>query len=47
MCETQAAQEKYLLEVKDLKMAFPAGGGFLKKNRQYVHAVDGVSFQLR
>ena len=47
MCETQAAQEKYLLEVKDLKMAFPAGGGFLKKNRQYVHAGDGVSFQLR
>lgn len=46
MSEARVGQDKYLLEVENLKMAFPAGGGFLKKNKQYVHAVDGVSFQL-
>ena len=38
---------EYLLEVENLKMAFPAGGGLLGKNKQFVHAVDGVSFRLR
>ena len=38
---------EYLLEVENLKMAFPAGGGLLGKNKLFVHAVDGVSFCLR
>jgi oligopeptide transport system ATP-binding protein len=37
-----------LLEVKDLCMYFPAGSaGFLKREKQYVYAVDGVSFSLK
>lgn len=31
---------EYLLEVENLKMAFPAGGGLLGKNKLFVHAVD-------
>ena len=38
---------EYLLEVENLKIAFPAGGGLLGKNKLFVHAVDGVSFCLR
>jgi oligopeptide transport system ATP-binding protein len=37
-----------LLEVKDLCMYFPAGsGGFLKKEKRFIYAVDGVSFSLK
>jgi oligopeptide transport system ATP-binding protein len=37
-----------LLEVKDLCMYFPAGNrGFLKREKQYIYAVDGVSFSLK
>ncbi len=37
-----------LLEVKDLKMHFPVGGGFLsRKPVGYVKAVDGVSFTVK
>ncbi len=35
-----------LLEVKDLKTYFPIGSGLLSKTREFVHAVDGVSFHL-
>ena len=36
-----------LLEVKDLKMHFPFGGGFLRGPQKYIYAVDGVNFQLK
>jgi oligopeptide/dipeptide ABC transporter ATP-binding protein len=36
-----------LLEVQDLKVHFPVvRGGFLKKEKNVVHAVDGVSFEM-
>ena len=35
-----------LLAVEDLKISFPVGGDMLGRHRQYVHAVDGVSFTL-
>jgi oligopeptide transport system ATP-binding protein len=39
-----------LLQVQDLKKYYPAGGGLLSGimgNRKWVHAVDGVSFEIR
>jgi oligopeptide transport system ATP-binding protein len=36
-----------LLEVKDLKMHFPFGGGFLSSRKGCIYAVDGVDFQLK
>ena len=36
-----------ILEVRDLKKHFPIKGGFFKKTRGFVYAVDGVSFSLR
>jgi peptide/nickel transport system ATP-binding protein len=33
-----------LLEVVDLRVHFPVGGGLLKRADQHVKAVDGVSF---
>ena len=37
-----------LLEVKDLCMYFPAGSkGFLNREKQYIYAVDGISFSLK
>lgn len=38
--------DEYLLQVKNLKKYFPIGKSFLKKNRTYLKAVDGVSFNL-
>lgn len=37
---------EYLLQVKNLKKYFPIGKSFLKKNRTFLKAVDGVSFNL-
>lgn len=37
---------EYLLQVKNLKKYFPIGKSFLKKNRAFLKAVDGVSFNL-
>ncbi|SFG62838.1 peptide/nickel transport system ATP-binding protein [Palleronia marisminoris] len=34
------------LSVRDLSVRFPVGGGFLRRTRGVVHAVDGVSFDL-
>ncbi|SDY77355.1 ABC transporter ATP-binding protein [Citreimonas salinaria] len=34
------------LDVRDLAVRFPVGGGFLRRTRGEVHAVDGVSFDL-
>lgn len=37
-----------LLEVKDLKMHFPVGGGFLSRQPMgYVKAVDGINFTVK
>jgi oligopeptide transport system ATP-binding protein len=37
-----------LLEVKDLRMYFPAGSrGFLKREKRFIYAVDGVSFSIK
>jgi peptide/nickel transport system ATP-binding protein len=35
-----------LLQVDDLKMHFPVGGGFFGRSKAVVYAVDGVSFQI-
>jgi len=41
------SEKKSLLEVKNLKMYFNRGGGFLSsREKETVHAVDGVSFFL-
>lgn len=42
-----AQQEKYLLEVKNLKKYYPITGGFFKRKIGDVKAVDDVSIQLR
>jgi len=39
-------KEKPILVVEDLKKYFPLGSSWLAKNRQYVKAVDGVSFSI-
>ena len=39
-------QSDMLLEVQDLNVWFTARTGFLSRNQTYVHAVDGVSFQV-
>jgi len=39
-------QSDMLLEVQDLNVWFTARTGFLSRNKTYVHAVDGVSFQV-
>ena len=41
------ANNEVLLDVKDLKMHFPTGGGFLGKKKGYIYAVDGVSFEIK
>ena len=42
---SQAA--KHLLEVQDLKVHFPVTrGGWFKREKRVVHAVDGISFTL-
>jgi peptide/nickel transport system ATP-binding protein/oligopeptide transport system ATP-binding protein len=38
---------KYLLEVRDLVKYFPARSGLFMKPRNYVKAVDGVSFNIK
>src|SRR5690606_4563683 len=35
-----------LLDVTDLKVHFPAGGGVFRRSHGTVHAVDGVSFSV-
>jgi oligopeptide transport system ATP-binding protein len=41
------ADKEALLDVRDLKMHFPIGGGFLGGKKSYIYAVDGVSFQIK
>ena len=45
--KTPAAQNEYLLEVRDLVKWFPIKGGFFKRTVGNVKAVDGVSFKIR
>lgn len=40
-------EEKYILEVNNLKEYFPISKSLFKKNTVYLKAVDGVSFKLR
>src|SRR4029077_12005977 len=35
-----------LLQVNDLKKYFPVGGGLFSRKSSWVHAVDGVSFEV-
>lgn len=35
-----------LLEVRDLKVHFPVRGGWLRRDREFVRAVDGVSLRI-
>jgi len=41
------AANETLLDVKDLKMHFPFGGGFLGGKKGHIYAVDGIDFQLK
>ena len=41
------ADSEYLLEVKNLRMHFPIFGGVFKRQVAKVHAVDGVSFNVK
>jgi len=44
----QFAAADNLLQVKDLKVQFPVSrGGFFRREKRVVHAVDGVSFDIR
>lgn len=45
--ERQAPAGEVLLEVRDLKKHFPITGGLLSRTIGYVHAVDGVSFDVK
>ena len=45
--DTFVQDPQYLLQVKNLKKYFPINKGFLSKNKQYLRAVDGVSFNLQ
>jgi oligopeptide transport system ATP-binding protein len=41
------SERETLLDVRDLKMHFPIGGGFLSKKKGHIYAVDGISFELK
>ena len=36
----------YLLKICDLKKFYPIKKGIFRKTREYIRAVDGVSFEL-
>jgi oligopeptide/dipeptide ABC transporter ATP-binding protein len=40
-------QNNYILEVKNLEKHFPIKRGILKRTTGYVHAVNGISFNIR
>ena len=41
-----AQNNQPLIQVKDLKMYFPVGGSFFQSSDAFIHAVDGVSFDI-
>jgi peptide/nickel transport system ATP-binding protein len=48
---TQTHDNDHLVEIHNLKKWFPVGGGFINRmlgeKQRYVHAVDGVSFEIQ
>ena len=36
-----------ILSVANLSVRFPIGGGFIRKSKRYVHAVNGVTFTIK
>jgi oligopeptide/dipeptide ABC transporter ATP-binding protein len=42
----QPAGNKPLLEIKDLQMRFPISRGLFRAPTEFVHAVDGISFEI-
>ena len=44
---TPAAENEYLIEVKDLVKWFPIKSSFLKRTIGNVRAVDGISFKIK
>lgn len=42
-----STRNELVLEAKDVRVYFPVGRSLLKRNRLYVHAVDGVSLSVR
>ncbi|GAB3826747.1 ABC transporter ATP-binding protein [Hymenobacter jeollabukensis] len=42
-----APQDEVLLSVQDLRVYYPVRKGFLSRQKEYVRAVDGVSFDIR
>jgi oligopeptide/dipeptide ABC transporter ATP-binding protein len=45
--QTEVRLGETLLEVRDLKVHFPIKGGLFSRTVGYVHAVDGVSFEIK
>jgi peptide/nickel transport system ATP-binding protein len=41
-----ASDTRVLVKVQDLKMHFPLGGSFFRKPDSFIHAVDGVDFEI-
>ncbi|MFP4343859.1 MAG: ABC transporter ATP-binding protein [Anaerolineales bacterium] len=39
-------KNKPLVRVEELQKYFPVGGGFFKRSTDFIHAVDGVSFDI-
>ncbi len=38
--------ERVLVKVEDLKKHFPVGGGMFSKEKAFIHAVDGLNFEI-
>ena len=47
MSRASSTHNELVLETKDVRIYFPVGRSLLKRTRQYVHAVDGVSVSVR
>src|SRR5207302_7918859 len=45
--DARLTAESPLLEVRDLRMLFPAAAASLRRRATFVHAVDGVTFDLQ
>ncbi|EGL81758.1 oligopeptide/dipeptide ABC transporter, ATPase subunit [Caldalkalibacillus thermarum TA2.A1] len=45
--QSQSSEQEYLLVVKGLKKYFDVSEGWIKKNKQYLRAVDGVDLSVK